>query len=81
MKQTTAMQMHESATLNAGHGCANSGHACEIEEEKIDHMSVKQAVGQISKHTGHQQRKRNITPDVARPPKRRRFARCCMRSP
>ena len=52
MKQKTAMQMQESATLKAGQGSAN-GHV-QIEEQKIDDVTVEEAIGQVAKDAGHQ---------------------------
>ena len=62
MKQKTAMQMQESATLKAGQGCSESEHACKIEKQEIDDVTVEETVGQISQYAGQKQRERNIAP-------------------
>ena len=64
MKQTTAMQMQESATLNAGHGLAKRN--VQIEEQKIDDVTVQQAIGQIAEHAGEEQSERDAPPRIAR---------------
>ena len=63
MKQQTAMQMHASATLNAGHGCAN-GHV-QIEEQEIDDVAVEEAIGEVAHDAGEEQSERDIAPGVA----------------
>ena len=41
----------------------------QIEQQKINHVSVKQAVSQISEHAGEQERQGQIAPEIPRPPK------------
>ena len=36
----------------------------QIEEEKIDHMSVKKAIGKISHDASQQERQRDIAPNI-----------------
>jgi hypothetical protein len=36
----------------------------QIEEEKIDHMSIKKAIGKISQDASEKERKRNIAPNI-----------------
>ena len=40
----------------------------EIEKKKIDDVSVKKAIGQVSQDASEQERQRNIAPDVPGPP-------------
>jgi hypothetical protein len=40
----------------------------EIEKQKIDHMPIKQAIGQITQYASKQQRKREIAPRIRPPP-------------
>ena len=70
MKQTTAMQMQESATLKAGQGCSERN--VQIEEQKIDHVTVEETIGQISKDAGQEQSERNIAPGSRGVRRRRR---------
>ena len=41
----------------------------QIKEQEIDHVTVKQAVSQISEHAGEQERQGQIAPEIPRPPK------------
>ena len=36
----------------------------QIEEEKIDHMSIKKAIGKISHDAGQQERQRDVAPNI-----------------
>ena len=36
----------------------------QIEQEKIDHMSIKKAIGKISQDAGEQKRQRDIAPNI-----------------
>jgi hypothetical protein len=36
----------------------------QIEEEKIDHMSIKKAIGKISHDASQQERQRNVAPNI-----------------
>src|SRR5690348_5643332 len=47
----------------------------QIEEQKIDHVTVKQSVRQISKNSGQQQGERNVAPTVRGQPNRLGFGR------
>ena len=47
------MQMHESATLKAGHGLANG--YVEIEQQKVHDVMVPNTVGEIAQYSGAQQ--------------------------
>ena len=64
MKQTTAMQMQESATLKAGHGMRERD--VQIEEQKIDHVTVEETIGQVSHDAGQEQGERNVAQRVGR---------------
>ena len=64
MKQTTAMQMQESATLKAGHGMGKG--QVQIEEQKIDDMTVQETIGEVAKDAGEKQAEGESTPWVAR---------------
>jgi len=41
----------------------------QIKEQKIDHVPVKQTVGQISEHACEQERQRQVAPEIPCPPK------------
>ncbi len=36
----------------------------QIEEEKIDHMPIKKAIGKISQDAGEQKRQRDVAPNI-----------------
>ena len=44
----------------------------QIEQQKINHVPVKQAVCKIPEHASDQERERKIAPEIPRPPKRLR---------
>ena len=64
MKQMTAMQMQESATLKAGHGIRVG--QVQIEEQKVDDVTVEETIGEVAKDAGHEQAKRDASPGIAR---------------
>ncbi len=54
----------------------------QIEQQKIDHVPVKQTVGQISEHACEQERQRQVAPEIPCPPKRfRTICRAVLVSP
>ena len=38
----------------------------QIEKKKIDHMSIKKAIGKISQDAGEQKRQRDVAPNIGR---------------
>src|SRR5882724_1249023 len=50
----------------------------QVEQQKIDHVPVKQTVGQISEHACEQERQRQIAPEIPCPPQRLWTVRCAM---
>jgi hypothetical protein len=64
MKQTTAMQMQESATLKAGHGSAKR--TCKLKRRKSMTWPWSRRIGEIAEHSGHQQAEGDAPPRIAR---------------
>jgi len=51
--------------VESGPGVKNPGRVLsEIEQEKVDHVAVKNTIGKISQDAGEQKRERDITPNI-----------------